>query len=67
MRLAVYILVNRTLRSRESCFLDSSLKLVLGRLHQWRVESATYLQRQSSLGTSSLQLLAGSIDSVYIT
>ena len=67
MRLTVYILVNRALRSRECSLLDSCLKFILSWLHQWRVESTTNLQRQCTLSTSSLQFLASSIDSIYVT
>ena len=66
MRLTIYILVYRTLGSLNLCLLDSGLQLILGRLHQWRVESTTHLQRQCTLGTSSLQLFAGLIDSLYV-
>ena len=67
MGLAIYILINRALRSLDIGLLDSCLQFVLGRLHQWRVESATHLQRQSALGTSSLQLFASLVDGVNIT
>ena len=67
MRLAIYVLVNWALRSRECSLLDSCLKFVLGWLHQWRVESTTYLQRQGTLSASSLQLLASCVDGIYVT
>ena len=67
MWLTVNILINRTLRSRELSLLDSSLEFVLGRLHQWRVESATHLEGKGTLGTGSLQLLACLVDSLNIT
>ena len=45
MRLAVNVLVYRTLRSVDFGLLDSCFKLILGWLHEWRVESTTHLQR----------------------
>lgn len=45
MWLAVNVLVYRTLRSVDFGLLDSCLKFVLCRLHEWRVESTTHLQR----------------------
>ena len=59
MRLSIDILIDRTLRRLDLRLLDGSLKLVLGRLHQRRVERATHLQHQCTLSTSGLQLLAG--------
>lgn len=42
-----------------------SFQLLAGRLHQRRVEGATHLQYQRTLGTGSLELLAGDIDTFY--
>ena len=67
MRLGIYILVNRALRSLDLCGLDSSLELILCRLHQRRVESATHLQYEGTLGTCSLELLASLLDSLNIS
>ena len=67
MRLGVYILINGALRGLELRILNGSLLLVLGRLHQRRVESTTHLQRQRTLGTGSLQLLASLVHSVNVT
>ena len=64
--LAVHVLIDRTLRSLEVRLLDGGLQLVLGRLHQGRVESATHLQRQSTLCTCSLQLCASLVDGLYV-
>ena len=63
----IYILVNWALRSRYCCSLDSLLKLLLCRLHKWRVECATYLQRQCTLCACCLKLLASNVDSINIT
>ena len=67
MRLTIYILINGALRCLDLGSLDSCLQLVLGGLHQWRVESTTHLQRQGTLGTSGLQLLASLVDGVDVT
>ena len=66
MRLSVNILIDGTLRSLELGLLDGCLELILGRLHQRRVERATNLQRNGTLSTSSLQLLASLVDSLYV-
>ena len=67
MRLSIYILINRALWSLDLSSLDSCLKLVLSRLHEWRVESTTNLEHKRTLSTSSLELLASLLDSLYIT
>ncbi len=67
MRHCIYILINRALRSLNLSSLDSSLELILGWLHEWRVECATYLEHKCTLSTSSLQALASLFDSLYVT
>ena len=67
MRLSINVLVNGALWSLNLSSLDSCLQLVLSRLHQWRVESTTYLQHQCTLSTSSLQALASLLDSLNVT
>ena len=66
MRTAVDILIDRPQRSMYLRLFDSLLQLVLGRLHQGRVEGATHLQRQSSLGSCFLQQGAGLVDGLDV-
>ena len=66
MRLGIHILIDRALRRLDLRLLDGSLELVLSGLHQRRVEGTTYLQRQGTLGTGSLQLLASLVDGIKV-
>ena len=64
---SVNILIYRALWSMEICLLDSSLKLVLCRLHQWRMECSTYFQGQGTLCSCSLKLLTSLIYCIDVT
>lgn len=66
MRQGVHILIDGALRSAELSLLDGSLELVLGGLHQRRVERTAHLQRQGTLGTGGLQLLTSLVDGVDV-
>ena len=67
MRLSIYVLINGALRSLNLSLLDSCLQLILSGLHQRRVESTANLQRQGTLSTCGLQLLASLVDSINLT
>ena len=67
MSLAVNILVDRTLGSLHLCLLNGSLKLILGGLHQRRMERTANFQRQCTLGTGCFQFLASLTDGIDIT
>lgn len=61
---SIYILINRTFRSMNVSSVDSSFQLYFGRIHEWRMESTAYLQRQSTLCTGSLHQFAGLVDTL---
>src|SRR5574344_1074794 len=56
--LSINVLIDRTLRSGECCILDGCLKFVLGWLHEWRVECATYREWKCALCACCLECLA---------
>ena len=66
MGLCIDILIDGARGSREAGLLDSLLQLILGRLHQGTVESATHHEGQCALGTGSLQLLASLGDGLLV-
>ena len=59
---SIYILINRTFRSMNVSSVDSGFQLYFGRIHEWRMESAAYLQWQSTFCSSSFHQFACLID-----
>lgn len=62
MWLCIDILVYRAFWLTDLRCLDGFLKLILCRLHEWRMESTTNAERKGTLCTCLLKLLASSLN-----
>src|SRR5690349_11946885 len=62
IRLCIHVLVHWTSRIVEMCSSNGILQFFLSRLHQRRVECATYRQYQRTFGTGFFHADAGLVD-----